>query len=158
MQRRAEVTPREVLIWEMLGYMHSIRGDHAAATEAFGKAVVTGAGQDNNALCLLGSSLAQQKQHLQAERVFKAACASPEFTRAWAGLARCQSAQGEDSPCCCSDLVKPSFLCSVCGEWCQISLLISDLQRKKHLGFGGSDADLLATRPYWRAIWCTLCK
>ncbi|CAL8467992.1 g7530 [Coccomyxa elongata] len=93
--RRAEVTPGEVLTWEMLGYLHSIRGDHAAATEAFGKAVVTGAGQDNNALCLLGSSLAQQKQHLQAERVFKAACASPEFTRAWAGLARCQSAQGK---------------------------------------------------------------
>ncbi|BDA42325.1 probable peroxisomal targeting signal 1 receptor [Coccomyxa sp. Obi] len=92
--RRAEVTPGEVLTWELLGYLHSIRGDHAAATEAFGKAVVTGAGQDNNALCLLGSSLAQQKQHSQAERVFKAASASPEYTRAWAGLARCQSAQG----------------------------------------------------------------
>lgn len=109
-QRRAEVTPGEVVTWEMMGYLHSIRGDHAAATEAFGKAVVTGAGQDNNALCLLGTSLAQQKQHSQAERVFKAASASPEFTRAWAGLARCQSAQGEDLPRHCCDLVEPPFL------------------------------------------------
>ncbi len=94
MQRRAEAAPGEVLAWEMLGYLHSLRGEHAAATEAFGKAVVTGAGQDNNALCLLGSSLSQQKQHSQAERVFKAATASSEATRAWAGLARCQCAQG----------------------------------------------------------------
>ena len=93
-QRRAEAAPGDVLTWEMLGYLHSLRGKHAAATEAFGKAVVTGAGQDNNALCLLGGSLSQHEQHSQAERVFRAATASSEGTRAWAGLARCQSAQG----------------------------------------------------------------
>lgn len=94
MQRRTERAAGDVRAWEMLGYLHTLRGDHAAATEAFGKAVVMGAGQDDNALCLLGGSLAAQKLHAQAERAFRAAAASSEGARACAGLARSQSAQG----------------------------------------------------------------
>jgi hypothetical protein len=98
-QERAAQSAADVCTWEMLGFARTLRGEHAAAAEAFGSAAKAGGGRDTTTLCLLGSALAQQRMHGEAERVFKAAAGAarpgqPEAARAWTGLGRSQAAQG----------------------------------------------------------------
>lgn len=95
-QVRTAGKPGNTLAWEMLGYLHSLRGNHEDAAEAFGKTVITSIGQDNNGLCLLGGALSRQQKHAEAERVLHAATRTSDAARAWAALGRCQAAQGEN--------------------------------------------------------------
>ncbi|CAK0764733.1 hypothetical protein CVIRNUC_003188 [Coccomyxa viridis] len=132
LRKRTAQNGNDPLAWEMLGYMHTLRGNDAAATEALGKCVVSSRGHDTTALCLLGDSLSRQEQHAEAERVFKAAVIPGGPVRALVGLAKSQSGQGKSQEAAAS-YCRAIEVCPDAGRlWDSLSILLTVLGNFEH--------------------------
>ena len=149
MQALPEQTPPDASArWEMLGFLHTLRGELDAAAEAFKSAAVLSGLRDAATLCLLGSAESQRGAHAAGETAFQHAtlcAAGTEGMRAWTGLGRCQAAQGARSRFsvqsshgrrqCRTSLWHEQLLHLARGPWWSSSLNGQPLQTRMQSGF-----------------------